>query len=303
MITDFKKLENEALKTEKSTLVVAAAGEAEVLSAVAEAKKKNIINVILVGDKNRIKTIINKENIEFGHVEIVDVKDLSKACEKAVAIVNEGWGDFIMKGLVDTSIFLKAVIDKKKGLMKESLLSSVMIAKIKTYHKFLILSDGGMIISPDIEKKKGIIANAVDLARVLGISPIKVACLAAKEKINPKMQATLDAAALKSIGNHGYFGSDVIVDGPMAMDLVVSKKAAEIKSYRSEVAGDADIILAPEIETGNAIIKVMTHLGNAELAGVVMGAKVPIVLTSRSDSENNKLNSILLGAYIASKNK
>jgi len=187
--------------------------------------------------------------------------------------------------------------------MSGRLLSSVMVLKISTYHKFFILSDGGMIISPDLEKKKVIIENALDLARILGIQPIKVACLAAKEKVNPKMQATVDAQSLKELWKTGYFGKDVIVDGPMAMDLVISKKSAQVKGYVSEVAGDADIVLAPNIETGNAIAKIMTYLGNAQLAGIVMGAAVPIVLTSRSDSYQNKLNSIALGAYIATQGK
>lgn len=301
MIKDFKDLNKIARKGPKPTLVVAAADEAEVIKAVAEAQKNNMINAILVGDYEKIKKIIKDEKVLFDHVEIVNAIDPGSACKKAVHIINEGWADFIMKGLVDTSVFLKAIIDKKSGLMTGNLLSSVMVVKIESYHKILIVSDGGMIIAPDLETKKGIVKNAVDLARMLGIKPVKVGCLAAKEKVNPKMQATVDGSHLKDLGAEGYFGEDVIVEGPMAMDLIISKKAAEIKSCVSEVSGDADIILAPEIETGNAIIKVMTHLGKAELAGVVMGARVPIVLTSRSDSEENKLNSIILGAVIASK--
>lgn len=284
-------------------LVVAAAAEAETLKAVSDAKKKHLIRAILIGSQHDILKISLTEKIDLTSTEIIDIEDPVIACEKAVAMVREGQSDFIMKGLVDTNIFLKAVICKTHGLMSGRLLSSVMVLKISTYHKFFILSDGGMIISPDLEKKKGIIENALDLARILGIQPIKVACLAAKEKVNPKMQATVDAQSLKELWKTGYFGKDVIVDGPMAMDLVISKKSAEVKGYVSDVAGDADIVLAPNIETGNAIAKIMTYLGNAQLAGVVMGATVPIVLTSRSDSYQNKLNSIALGAYIATQGK
>lgn len=284
-------------------LVVAAAAEIDVLKAVSDAKKRHLISVILVGNKHEILEISNTEKIELANIEIIDIEDPGIACEKAVEMVRVGQADFIMKGLVDTSIFLKAVINKTRGLLTGRLLSSIMVLKISTYHKFLILSDGGMIISPDFEKKKGIIENALDLAKILGIHPIKVACLAAKEKVNPKMQATVDAQALKELWKTSYFGDGVIVDGPMAMDLVISKKSARVKGYVSDVAGDADIILAPNIETGNAIAKIMTYLGNAQLAGVVMGARVPIVLTSRSDSYQNKLNSIALGAYIATHGK
>jgi phosphate butyryltransferase len=230
---------------------------------------------------------------------IIDCDDLATACEQAVALVRQGQADFIMKGLVDTSIFLKAVIHKTNGLLIGRLLSSIMMVRMASYHKFLILSDGGMIIDPDLEKKKGVISNAVDFSRLLGLNPIKVGCLAAKEKVNPKMPATVDGAALKQLGEANYFGQDVLVEGPIAMDLLISKTAARIKGYESAVAGDVDVIVMPNIETGNAVMKVMTHLGQAQLGGIVMGACVPIILTSRSDSFENKLNSIILGAFLA----
>jgi len=207
-------------------LVVAVAAEIDILKAVSEANKKQLIRVILIGNKNDILKISAIKKIELATIEIIDIDDPVIACEKAVAMVRVDQADFIMKGLVDTAIFLKAIINKTDGLMSGRLLSSVMVFRISTYHKFLILSDGGMIISPDFEKKKGIIENAVDLARIMGINPIEVACLAAKEKVNSKMLATVDAQALKELGKTGYFGDDVIVDGPMAMDLVVSKKSA-----------------------------------------------------------------------------
>lgn len=282
----------------KVRLVVAAAAEGELLKALAAAQEVYLSQVILVGNLQKIQAICDCEKIELKNMQIIDCENSADACEKAVAVVRQGEADFIMKGLVDTSIFLKSVINKSNGLMIGQLLSSVMMVKIDTYHKFLILSDGGMIIDPDLEKKKGIIKNAVAFARLMGIRPVKVGCLAAKEKVNPKMPATVDASELKALSEKQYFGQDVIVEGPIAMDLLISKKAAQVKGYESEVAGDADVIIMPNIETGNAIIKVMTHLGNADLGGVVMGACVPIILTSRSDSYKNKLNSIILGAYL-----
>lgn len=298
MFDNFNDIGQSVKAGAKNTLVVAAAEEADLLNALAAANELYLNRVILVGNQEKIKQLSLDQKIDISKMEIIDVPDQASACQRAVALVSEGKADFIMKGLVDTSIFLKAVISKTDGLMVGRLLSSIMMVRISSYHKFIILSDGGMIIDPDLEKKKGIISNAVDFSRLLGISPIKVGCLAAKEKVNPKMPATVDGAALKALSQDHYFGEDVVVEGPIAMDLLISKKAADIKGYQSCVAGDVDVIVMPNIETGNAIIKVMTHLGNAQLGGIVMGACVPIILTSRSDSYENKLNSIILGAFL-----
>jgi len=301
MFDSFNDIGEFVKRGKKGTLVVAAAAESDLLRALSIANELYLNRIILVGSRKKIIEISSNEKIDITEMEIIDVADMVTACEKAVALVCQGQADFIMKGLVDTSVFLKAVINKSDGLMVGRLLSSIMMVRITSYHKFLILSDGGMIIDPDLEKKKGIIANAVEFSRLLGIHPIKVGCLAAKEKVNPKMPATVDGAALKQLSQHQYFGADVLVEGPIAMDLLISKKAAQVKGYSSEVAGDADIVIMPNIETGNAIIKVMTHLGNAQLGGIVMGACVPIILTSRSDSYENKLNSIILGAFLTQK--
>ncbi len=301
MFNSFNDLGDLVALNKKGTLVVAAAAEEAVLKALSTANQLYLEKIILVGNRQKINAISKNKNIDIQEMEIIDADNLVSACEKAVSLVRQGQADFIMKGLVDTSIFLKAVINKVDGLMIGRLLSSIMMVKIAAYHKFLILSDGGMIIDPNLEKKKGIIQNAVNFSRLLDINPIKVGCLAAKEKVNPKMPATVDAAELKKLSQQNYFGSDVIVEGPIAMDLLVSKEAARIKGYQSAVAGDVDVILMPNIETGNAIIKVMTHLGNAQLGGIVMGACVPIILTSRSDSYENKLNSIILGAFLTQK--
>ncbi|AFA48740.1 phosphate acyltransferase [Acetobacterium woodii] len=301
MFNSFNDLGDLVALNKKGTLVVAAAAEEAVLKALSTANQLYLEKIILVGNRQKINAISKNKNIDIQEMEIIDADNLVSACKKAVSLVRQGQADFIMKGLVDTSIFLKAVINKVDGLMIGRLLSSIMMIKIAAYPKFLILSDGGMIIDPNLEKKKGIIQNAVNFSRLLDINPIKVGCLAAKEKVNPKMPATVDAAELKKLSQQNYFGSDVIVEGPIAMDLLVSKEAARIKGYQSAVAGDVDVILMPNIETGNAIIKVMTHLGNAQLGGIVMGACVPIILTSRSDSYENKLNSIILGAFLTPK--
>jgi phosphate butyryltransferase len=176
-----------------------------------------------------------------------------------------------------------------------------MLYEIPSYHKLLMLTDGGMVTYPDLETKKQLIVNAVEAARGLKYSQIKVACLAAKEKVNPKMQATVDAQALKDMCNEGAFGDDVMVEGPIALDLAISYEAAEIKKFDSPVAGDADILLVPNIEMGNGIGKAISYFGNGTGAGVIMGATAPIVLVSRSDTERAKYYSILFGSLIASK--
>lgn len=301
MFDNFNDLGESVKAGKKRNLVVAAAAERDLLLALATASNLYLKHVILVGDQKKIESISQNEKIDLSKMTIIDIDDSARACEKAVSLVRQGQADLIMKGLVDTSIFLKAVINKTAGLMVGRLLTSIMMVRIATYHKFLILTDGGMIIAPDLEKKQGIIANAVDFSRLLGISPIKVGCLAAKEKVNPKMPATVDGAALKQLSQDHFWGGDVVVEGPIAMDLLISRKAAQVKGYLSPVAGDADVIIMPNIETGNAIMKVMTHLGHAQLGGIVMGACVPIILTSRSDSYENKLNSIILGAFLTQK--
>lgn len=299
MFNDFKAISDSVRAGFKPSLVVAEAAETELLKAVSIAQKSVLSGLILIGNQKKIRDIISREALALGATQLIDIDDPEAACEKAVSLVRQGQADFIMKGLVDTSIFLKAVIDKTKGLMTGRLLSSVMVMKIDSYHKFLLMTDGGMVIDPDFKKKQEIIQNAVGLAELLGIHPIKIACLAAKEKVNPKMPATVDAAALREWGRTYYAPETAIIDGPLAMDLIVSKKAAQIKGVISEVAGDADVILAPNIETGNAVFKALVHLGRAESAGIVMGACAPIILTSRSDSYQNKLNSITLGTYLA----
>ena len=208
-----------------------------------------------------------------------------------------------MKGLLDTSVILKAVLNKEWGLRTDSLLSHVMVYEVPTYNKLLVTTDGGMNISPDYEQKVKILKNAIEATNPLGLTNIKVACLAAKEKVNPKMQATVDAKALQEAGNRGEFGDNVIVEGPLAFDLAISKEAAKIKGFESKVAGETDIMLMPTIEVGNGIGKALTYFAGAKSAGIIMGAKAPIVLVSRADSHESKLYSIAYGALIAKHNK
>ena len=283
----------------KAVLSVAAAHDEEVLLAVKDACEMDIIKAILIGEEDKIRKIASEINFNLDNVEVIDESDLKLCAEKAVKLVSSGKADYVMKGLLDTSIILKEVLNKEYGLRTDSLLSHVMIYEVPSYHKLLILTDGGMNINPDVSQKKKIADNAIKAAKSLGIENVKVACLAAKEKVNPKMQATLDADELKSMCKDGMFGNGVVVEGPIAFDLAVSKEACKIKGYESEVGGDADILLVPTIETGNGIGKALTYMANAKSAGIIMGAKAPIVLVSRADTHESKLYSIAYGAIAA----
>lgn len=283
----------------KAVLSVAAAHDEEVLLAVKDACDMNIIKAILIGEEEKIRKIASEINFDLSDVEVINESDLKLCAEKAVKLVSSGKADYVMKGLLDTSIILKEVLNKEYGLRTDSLLSHVMIYEVPSYHKLLILTDGGMNIDPDVSQKKKIADNAIKAAKSLGTENVKVACLAAKEKVNPKMQATLDADELKSMCKDGMFGNGVVVEGPIAFDLAVSKEACKIKGYESEVGGDADILLVPTIETGNGIGKALTYMANAKSAGIIMGAKAPIVLVSRADTHESKLYSIAYGAIAA----
>lgn len=282
-------------------LAVAAAQDDDVMEAVYDAYKAKIVDPILIGDLERIEVIAKDLGMDLSKFKVIDKPDIEEAAIEAARLVSIGEADFLMKGILDTSILLKAVLKKEFGLRTDNLVSHILVYEIPTYHKLLTVTDGGMNIAPSLEEKASILQNAVDALRVLGNEEIKVACIAAKEKVSDKMQATIDGAELKKFGEQGRFGPGVIVEGPIAFDLAVSKEAAKIKNYKSDVSGDADILLVPAIEVGNGIGKSLTYMANAKSAGLILGAKVPVVLTSRADSAETKLFSIALGSLISAK--
>ena len=303
MINKLEDILNQLRGNEKVLLSVAAAHDEEVLLAIKEAVEKEIIIPILIGDENKIKEISKKIGFNLDGIKIIQKDTIEECAKTAVKLVSSKEADFVMKGLLDTSVILKAVLNKEWGLRTDSLLSHVMVYEVPTYNKLLVTTDGGMNISPDYEQKVKILKNAIEATNPLGLTNIKVACLAAKEKVNPKMQATVDAKALQEAGNRGEFGDNVIVEGPLAFDLAISKEAAKIKGFESKVAGETDIMLMPTIEVGNGIGKALTYFAGAKSAGIIMGAKAPIVLVSRADSHESKLYSIAYGALIAKHNK
>lgn len=299
MINSLSELIKVAQSQQKMRLAVASAEDEDVLAAVKEAQEMGIVEAILVGDQQKIESLGEKLGLELDKFTVINEPNMEQAALEAVKLVSQGKADFVMKGLLDTSILLKAVLNREVGLRAEGLLSHVMVYETPTYHKLLYLTDGGMNIEPTLEEKEGILRNAVAAAKALGNKTVKVACLAAKEKVSEKMKSTVDGAALKQKSLEGAFGEGVIVEGPIAFDLAVSKEAAEIKRFNSPVSGEADILLVPTIEVGNGIGKALTYLANAKSAGIIMGAKAPVVLVSRADSAESKLYSIALGSVIA----
>lgn len=299
MIKNFKELLDAAKKQDTMKLAVAAAQDEEVLMACVEAHKLGLAEPIFTGDEAKIKEIAAEHNLDISGYKIINAPDIADAALEAVKLVSSGEADFVLKGLLDTSVILKAVLNKEVGLRTGNALSHVMLYDVAKYPKFIIHTDGGMTIAPDEDGKAAIIKNAAEVGRALGLEKIKVACLAAKEKVDPKMQATVDADALTKRGQAGEFGDDVVVYGPLAMDLAISKEAAKVKGVSSEVAGDADIFLVPTIEVGNIMGKTMSLLADSQYGGIIMGAKAPILLVSRSDTHETKLNSIALGSVIA----
>ena len=285
------------------TLSVAAAHDEEVLLAIKSAVEMEIITPILIGEENKIREISKEINFDLSKFKIINKGTIEECAETAVKLVSLGEADFVMKGLLDTSVILKAVLNKEWGLRTDSLLSHVMVYEVPSYDKLLVTTDGGMNIEPDYDQKVKILKNAIEATKPLGLEHIKVACLAAKEKVNSKMQATVDARALQEAGERGEFGKDVTVEGPLAFDLAVSKEAAKVKGFKSKVSGETDIMLMPTIEVGNGIGKALTYFAGAKSAGIIMGAKAPIVLVSRADSHESKLYSIAYGALIAGHNK
>ena len=284
-------------------LSVAAAHDEEVLLAIKSAVEMEIITPILIGEENKIREISKEINFDLSKFKIINKGTIEECAETAVKLVSSGEADFAMKGLLDTSVILKAVLNKEWGLRTDSLLSHVMVYEVPSYDKLLVTTDGGMNIEPDYDQKVKILKNAIEATKPLGLKHIKVACLAAKEKVNSKMQATVDARALQEAGERGEFGKDVTVEGPLAFDLAVSKEAAKVKGFKSKVSGETDIMLMPTIEVGNGIGKALTYFAGAKSAGIIMGAKAPIVLVSRADSHESKLYSIAYGALIAGYNK
>jgi phosphate butyryltransferase len=288
-------IENVQSSESKKKVAVVSAQDEHTLEAVFRARKDNIVEPILIGDKAKIKEILEKLNESLGEDAIIHVEDDAAAAVRAVELIHENKADFIMKGKIQTADLLRAVVNKEKGLRTGSVMSHLVIHELPTYHKLLAVTDGGMMMYPNVDEKRQIIENAVSTLIAMGYDEPKVAVLAAVETVNPKMPESVDAGLLKEMNVKGEI-KNCIVEGPISYDLTMSKESAEIKGFDSPVTGDADILIVPNITAGNILGKSLVYSAGAKMAGFIVGAKVPIVLTSRGSSAEEKYLSLVLSA-------
>jgi len=276
-------------------LVLAAAQDQHSLGAVLRAWKDNIIEPVLIGDKEEIQAISYENGYSLDGLRIIHESDLLASVEMAVKMLSSKQADILMKGKVGTSILLKSVLNKEYGLRTGNLLSHIALFEVETYHKLIAVTDVAMNIAPNLKDKISIVNNSVSFLHKLGYQNPKVAVLGAVEMVNENMEATLDAALLSKMNQRDQI-RNCIIDGPLAFDNAVSIESAKHKGIKSEVAGDTDLLIMPDIEVGNVLYKSLVFFAKAKVASVILGALVPIVLTSRSDSEQAKYDSILLAA-------
>ena len=272
--------------------------EKSALAGAIEAGQKGLIQPILVGPAARIAEVAKLSAIPLGKAEIIDAPHSQASAAKAVELVREGRAELLMKGSLHTDELLGAVVARETGLRTGRRISHVFIMDVPTYHKVIVVTDAAINISPVLEDKADICQNAIDLAIALGLKEPKVAILAAVETVTSKMPATVDAAALCKMADRGQITGGVL-DGPLAFDNAISKQAAETKGIRSAVAGDPDILLVPDLEAGNMLAKQLSFLANADSAGLVLGARVPIILTSRADTVRSRIASCAVAVLAA----
>ena len=298
MSKNFDDLLLSANEISNKKVAVAVAQDEPVLEAIKLAKEKGIADAILVGDMKAIEKIADKINMDLSDYEIVNEPNVKKASLEAVRLVSTGKADMVMKGLVDTATFLRSVLNKEVGLRTGKLMSHVAVFEVEGLDRLILLTDAAFNTYPDIKGKIQILNNSVDVAHACGIKMPKVAAVCAVEVVNPDMQATIDAALLAKMNDRGQI-KDCIVDGPLALDNALSVDAAEHKGITGKVAGKADIILLPNIETANVMYKTLTYTAKTRNGGLLVGTSAPVILTSRADNFETKVNSIALAALVA----
>jgi len=296
-LTGLEQLIKNAVKKPKCRIAVASAADKPVLEAIFEACKLGITEPYLIGDTGEIKALAKEIGIDKSMYDIIDETDIINVCSRAVSLIRERKADILMKGMVPTAIFLKAVLDKDYGIKKRETLSHFALCQTKYYHKLLGISDAAMNISPNIHEKVHIVENAIEVFHRLGYSNPKVAVLAPIEMVNNKIPSSSDAALLTLMNRRNQI-TGCIIDGPLALDIAISKVAKEHKKIESVVAGDADLLITPDLNSGNILYKSLMFLSDGIAAAIITGATAPIVLTSRSDNEKNKLYSIALAAAL-----
>lgn len=298
MIKSFQELRKHLLETDiKQTAIVAAAHDTHTLEAVLKAEKDGVIQYLLVGHRAKILEIGKTLGVFIPEKRIVDAETDETCAQKSVELARQGKGNLIVKGMLQTSDLLKAAVSRETGIQDGAVMSHVAILDIPAYPKLLMFADAGMIINPDLETKKEILKNTLKFCKFLGYHAPKVAAVCAVETVNPKMPETLDAFEIKKAAERGEFGNCQI-EGPISFDLAVLPESVKAKNYKSPVAGDADIILVPNLACGNTVCKALYGLAGGVMAGCVLGAKVPITVNSRGATSEEKYYSILIAAAI-----
>lgn len=286
----------ETLKcNDKKKVAVVAAEDEHALESVFKARNEGIVEPILIGNEEKIREISKNLNEDLKDLTIINVEEPKEAAAKAVELAREGKAQVIMKGKIQTADILRAVVNKEKGLGMGRIMSHIAMHELPNYHKLLAVTDGGMMMYPNVQEKKQIVENAVDIFKAIGYTKPKVGILAAVENVNTKMPETVDADILKQMNINGEI-TDCLIEGPISYDLVMSKESAEIKGYKSGIVADADILVVPNITTGNILGKSLVYSAEAKMAGFIVGAKVPIVLTSRGSTAEEKYLSLVLSA-------
>jgi phosphate butyryltransferase len=297
MITNFAQVLEAVKGTIPQRVAVAVAQDDAVLEAVRSAKEQGIADFILVGDAKKIEDVAAKLGVSLAGLEIIHEPDDKQAAYRAVSLVSGGQANVLMKGLINTADLLRAVLDKEVGLRTGRVLSHAAVFDIPGFDRLITVTDGGMNITPALQQKADIIQNSIGIAKVLGIEPAKIAVLAAVEVVNPDMPSTLEAAALAKMADRGQI-KGAVIDGPLALDNAINIEAARHKGIKSPVAGLADILLVPTIEVGNVLGKSLIYFAKARMAGLILGAARPVIVTSRADTHESKVMSIALGALL-----
>jgi len=295
MLRSFEELLEKIRKKGLKKIVLAGAEDFEALKAIARAYREGLCDAILVGKEDDVKINLKNLNMNF---EIVGTRSENETAEVSVKLISSGEADLLMKGLIKTSTLLKAVLNKEWGLRTERLLSHVILMEIPGFDRLLFLTDGGMVIRPSLEEKVQIIMNAVDLAKRLGYEKPKVALITAVETVNEKMPETVEASIIAKMAERGQI-KGCIIDGPLGFDNAVSTFAARVKGIKSDVAGVADILVVPDIHSGNFLGKSVVYFAKGRIAGVVVGARKPVIIVSRADTEESKFYSVVLGIAVS----
>ena len=298
-ISSFVELMAEAKKAGPRMVAIAAPHEEEILRSAVAAEEEGIANYTLVGDRERIRSVAADKGLDVSRMMVINEPDPRTAARKVMELLRMGHADLAMKGKIETGDFLRAALDREMGLRVGRLFSHVAVFEIPGFDRLLFVTDSGVVVAPTMEQKVEIVQNAISVAQRLGVKQPKVAILAATEIVNPKIPTTMDAANLAKMADRGQIQGG-LVDGPLALDNAISPESVAIKGIKSAVAGSADILVTPDVEAGNMLAKAITYFARGKMAGVVVGAKTPLIVASRSDPHETKLISTALGVLLAS---